>query len=193
MKDNKRIALSVVSGLLFLMLVLGIRHATNQELSLIGLISAFLFGSLIGLLGTTQHTSFIKNIIFTGAIIWLIWAAFTPIQTVGDNWIINKPYLVLGITAFVFLAEKQFLNIFRKIPAKKIGIGLISAWFVYWLMRITGIERAIINLLQENPLQAIIVIQAWIILLIILIVILFRKIILKIYRKIRGWFNAKKK
>ena len=189
MKDNKKIALSMLSGIIFLLLVTGIRHLTNQDLSIIGYLSAFLFGAVIGMLGSTPHTSFIKNLSFTAAIIWLIWAAFTPITVIGTNWVINKPYLVLGITAFIILAEKEFWNIFKKIPSKKIGVGFISAWFLFWLMNVTGVSNALFTFLENYPLQTIILILIWWIIILVFGYITLWKLIKKIWKPIRGMFK----
>ena len=162
MKD-KQLYTFAISAILFALIIVGASYAAGTDITAFKTISAGLFGGIVGLLATTPKTSFLKNIIFIAAFTWLIWAAFTPIQTVGDSWIINKPALFLGLTIFIIFTEREFWNIFRRMKNKpgKAGIGLLGTIMILIFMSQTGITGAITSFISEHLIYAIIFLIIW--------------------------------
>ena len=154
---------ALISGFIFMFLIAGIKYVTDQHIGLIGLLATFLFGAAVGIVGMSEHTSYIKNILFIATFTWLIWAAFTPIQTVGDNWVINQPYLLLGLTIFIIFAEREFLNIFRRLAKKpaKSGIGLLGFIAIYVLLGALNLLEPMWGFIGDNAIYLFIFLIIW--------------------------------
>lgn len=108
----------VISGLLMMGLITGIKYAVGAQAGFISLIITFLYGGLVGYMILSKHQSFIKDITIFSAIIFVLWTIFQPISTVGNSVILKKVELAaLALIFFMFL-DYEIRGVFKQKPKK---------------------------------------------------------------------------
>jgi len=129
MKNNKALLTATIGAAIFAIIIGAIKYSTQTNITFGGLLVAAIFGGVVSLLAFSKKSGFTKNLVFILALVWIIWAALNPIQTVGGNWVINKTALLLIGAIFIILLEQDAVNSIREDIHKKprMAIGFFGS------------------------------------------------------------------
>lgn len=125
----------IISGLLMMALILGIKYAVGAEAGFISLLVTFLYGGLVGHMIFSKHKSFIKDIVIFSAVLFVLWTIFQPISTVGNSLIFKRVEMAaLGLIFFMFL-DYEVRGVFKHKPKKWVkyfpGFIAIIAFMIF--------------------------------------------------------------
>lgn len=108
-----------LGGFLFMVLINAIKYLTQQEVGLFSLMLVFLAGGGVSYLSLSKHTSFGKNIIFLGMVLFVVYTIVNPFEDGGGKIIINKlPLLTVIVLGIMFLESEVWnaINRWRQNP-----------------------------------------------------------------------------
>ena len=156
-----------ITGVLFMLLIAGIQLLVKTPIGLFGLLSSFLFGGLVGILAVTEKTSFLKDLVFFAAFAWILWAMLNPVQTVGDNLVIQSTSLLAIITFVVVFVERDIINSINRIRHKpaKFGVGFFGIILTYAFFFKTALGQMITEFMAVHWYISLGLILVWLVFL----------------------------
>lgn len=185
----------LISGLIFMIVIASIKYAVMQPSSPMALIISFLFGGLVGHVAMSKKDSFLKNIVFIGAVTWIIWAILNPIDSVAGNLIIKQTEIMAIIAFVIILVEQEFVNSIRRMNSKptKLRIGFLGLIALFILFNVSGLQKMVTTWLGQHWEIGVIVLLLWIIFLFIFLSTKGVKLGKKLFNKIGRILSGGKK
>lgn len=133
--SQKQAFYAVLSGFLLVAIIGTINISFGQTLGFKSSLLVFLFGALIGIMGVSEHTSFIKNVLFMSVIGFIVWSVIAPISTVQNSMVIKKFEFWTLLLIFVAFLDIEIGNAVRRLlhkPQKlKLGFLVTLAIVIY--------------------------------------------------------------
>lgn len=177
-----------LSGAVFMTVIAGIKYATQTDIGLVSLLVSFAFGGVVGLLAVSKKDTFLKDAVFVGAFAWLLWAFLTPVQTVGNSWVVQKTELLAIITVVIIFLEQDFLNLIRRLNHKesRFGVGFVGILALTIFLSISGLSQVFFEWISQSWYVLLGVFLGWLVFLYVLINKGFRKLFGRITNKLEG-------
>jgi hypothetical protein len=153
----------LVSGASFLILIGVIKYLTGQDMGFLSAILIFLYGGLVGITAITEHTNFLKNLLFASVFGFIIWTIFAPAESVGNNLIIKKSEFFFIFALAVAFLEREVLNTIREAlnQKKKLAMGFIGSMLILWWLVNTDMYLDWMKYLAQHYWIIIIFLLCW--------------------------------
>jgi hypothetical protein len=114
MKNELHYPRMIIGGILFTLLIIGLRYLNNDPPSLITTMLVFLAGAALGQLSANPEKSFIKTVVFHGILLFILWNLLAPITKVDtNNFMVKKAELVSIIIIAIAFLETDVMNAIR--------------------------------------------------------------------------------